>query len=87
MRLCLDVRKVTSVTVIGAYPLPLIDRILGGLPKAEYITILELKDAFWQIALVENSKEKAAFTLPGHPLYQFVTCSLGYTTQPELYAD
>ncbi|KAI8116024.1 Retrovirus-related Pol polyprotein from transposon 297 [Lucilia cuprina] len=39
--LCLDSRKVNS-------PLPNIDGILSRLPKTEFITSLDIKDAFWQ---------------------------------------
>ncbi|XP_065365428.1 uncharacterized protein LOC135958451 [Calliphora vicina] len=83
VRLCLDARKVNSVTVKDAYPLPLIDGILSRLPKARFITSLDLKDAFWQIPLDERSKEKTAFTVPGRPLYQFVTMPFGLCNAPQ----
>jgi len=44
--------------------MPLIDGILSKLPKAEYITSLDLKDAFCQIPLDKNSRDKSAFTVP-----------------------
>lgn len=83
VRLCLDARKLNSVTVKDAYPLPLIDGILSRLPKARFITSLDLKDAFWQIPLDEKSKEKTAFTVPGRPLYQFVTMPFGLCNAPQ----
>ncbi|XP_059223172.1 uncharacterized protein LOC131996977 [Stomoxys calcitrans] len=55
-RLCLDSRKLNAVTEGDAYPLPHIDGILSRLPKAEFISSLDLKDAFWQIPLDESSK-------------------------------
>lgn len=83
VRLCLDARKLNSVTVKDAYPLPLIDGILSRLPKARFITSLDLKDAFWQIPLDEGSKEKTAFTVPGRPLYQFITMPFGLCNAPQ----
>lgn len=83
VRLCLDARKLNSVTVKDAYPLPLIDGILSRLPKARFISSLDLKDAFWQIPLEERSKEKTAFTVPGRPLYQFVTMPFGLCNAPQ----
>jgi len=77
VRMCLDARMVNSVTVKDAYPLPLIDGILSRLPKAQFITSLDLKDAFWQIPLDERSKEKTAFTVPNRPLYQFRVMPFG----------
>ena len=77
VRLCLDARKVNSVTVKDAYPLPLIDGLLGRLHDTKYITSLDLKDAFWQIPLSEKSRSKTAFTVPGRPLYQFKMMPFG----------
>ncbi|KAH8406924.1 hypothetical protein KR215_010419, partial [Drosophila sulfurigaster] len=51
VRLCLDSRKVNEVTIKNAYPMPLIDGILSRLPKAEFISSIDLKDAYWQIPL------------------------------------
>lgn len=77
VRLCLDARKVNSVTKKDAYPLPNIDGIFARLPKANLISKLDLKDAFWQIELDEKSKEYTAFTVPGRPLYQFAVMPFG----------
>ncbi|XP_046803805.1 uncharacterized protein LOC124419228 [Lucilia cuprina] len=72
VRLCLDARKLNQVTKKDAYPLPNIGGIFARLPKANLITKLDLKDAYWQIGLDESSKPLTAFTVPGRPLYQFV---------------
>lgn len=77
VRLCLDSRKVNAVTAKDAYPLPQIDGILSRLPKAVYISSLDLKDAFWQIPLDPASRDKTAFTIPGRPLYQFNVMPFG----------
>ncbi|XP_044574087.1 uncharacterized protein LOC116655403 [Drosophila ananassae] len=77
VRLCLDCRKVNSHTIKDAYPLPQISGILSRLPKAEYITSLDLKDAYWQVPLDVESRDKTAFTVPGRPLYQFTVMPFG----------
>ncbi|KAH8325114.1 hypothetical protein KR074_002522, partial [Drosophila pseudoananassae] len=51
VRWCLDSRKVNEVTKNDVYPLPQIDGILSRLPKANFISSLDLKDAYWQIPL------------------------------------
>ncbi|XP_044571939.1 uncharacterized protein LOC123257320 [Drosophila ananassae] len=71
VRLCLDCRKVNSFTQGDAYPLLQIDAILSRLPRAMFISSLDLKDAYWQIPLHPASRNKTAFTIPGKPLYQF----------------
>lgn len=83
VRLCLDARKLNSVTKKDAYPLPNIEGIFSRLPKANIISKLDLKDAFWQIPLEEKSKELTAFTIPGRPLYQFVVMPFGLCNAPQ----
>lgn len=83
VRLCLDARKLNSVTKKDAYPLPNIEGILSRLPKANIITKLDLKDAFWQISLDQKSKHLTAFTVPGRPLYQFVVMPFGLCNAPQ----
>lgn len=77
VRLCLDARMLNLVTKKDAYPLPNIEGIFARLPRANIISKLDLKDAFWQIGLDENSKPLTAFTVPGRPLYQFVIMPFG----------
>ncbi|XP_070141639.1 uncharacterized protein [Drosophila kikkawai] len=77
VRLCLDSRKVNAVTKKDAYPLPQIDGILSRLPKALFISCLDLKDAYWQIPLDPKSRDKTAFTIPGKPLYQYKVMPFG----------
>lgn len=83
IRLCLDARRVNQVTKKDAYPLPSIEGIFARLPKANIITKLDLKDAYWQIALDDASKPLTAFTVPGRPLYQFVVMPFGLCNAPQ----
>lgn len=66
VRLCLDCRKVNSFTKGDAYPLPQIDAVLSRLPRAMFISSLDLKDAF-----------TPAFTILGKPLYHFKVVPFG----------
>lgn len=83
VRLCLDARKVNNVTKKDAYPLPSIEGIFSRLPKANIITKLDLKDAYWQIPLDDESKPLTAFTVPGKPLYQFTVMPFGLCNAPQ----
>ena len=82
-RLCLDSRKLNSVTVRDAYPQPKINGILSRLPKAEFISSLDLKHAFWQVSLEESSRDMTAFTVPNRPLYRFKVMPFGLTNAPQ----
>lgn len=77
VRLCLDARQVNAVTVKDAYPTPLVDGIMSRLNETHFISSVDLKDAFWQIELDKESREKTAFTVPGRPLYQFTRMPFG----------
>lgn len=76
-RLCLDSRKLNSVTKKLAYALPNINGLLSRLADTVYISCIDLKDAFWQVELHPDSKEKTAFTVPGRPQYQFRVMPFG----------
>ena len=77
IRVCLDSRKLNEVTKKDAYSIPMITRILSRLRESKYITTIDLKDAFWQIPLAANSKEKTAFTVPGRGQFQFKKMPFG----------
>jgi len=83
VRLCLDARELNKVTVKAAYPLPLIDGLLGRLDQTKFISSIDLKDAFWQIPLCPQSRDKTAFTVPGRPLYQFTVMPFGLCNAPQ----
>lgn len=81
--LCLDARKINSVTLKDAYPLPNIEGIFARLPKANIISKIDLKDAYWQVPLDEKSKAITAFTIPGRPLYQSTVMPFGLCNAPQ----
>lgn len=76
-RLCVDSRKLNSVTQRDSYPLPRVSEILDRLGKSNYLSKIDLKDAFWQIPLSEESKPKTAFSVPGNGLFQFTRLPFG----------
>lgn len=76
-RFCLDARKLNDLTIKDAYPLQNIEGILSRIDETYYISSVDLKFAFWQIELEEESKQYTAFTVPGRPLYQFRVMPFG----------
>jgi transposase InsO family protein len=63
-RTALDLRVINSVITQIAYPLPKIQDIVAGLAKYQYFTNLDLQQAYHQINLPEEYREKLAFTTP-----------------------
>lgn len=82
-RFCLDARRLNDVTIKDAYGLPIIDGLLSRLKDTVYISAIDLKDAFWQIPLHPDSRDKTAFTVPGRPLYQFKVMPFGLCNAPQ----
>jgi len=70
-RLCLDFRKVNSVSKKDAYPLPNMNGILDKLRSARYISTIDLSQAYFQIPLAKDSRKITAFIVPGKGLYHF----------------
>lgn len=83
IRLCLDSRKLNDRTKKDAYPLPYISGILGKFVGTKYLSSIDLKDAFWQIPLEDEAKEKTAFTIPTRGLFQFTVMPFGLHNAPQ----
>jgi len=83
VRFCLDARKFNAVTVKDAYPIPVMEGLLSHLPPVHCISKIDLKDAFWQNCLDQESRAKTAFTIPNRTLYQFKRMPFGLTNAPQ----
>ena len=60
-RVCLDSRRVNAATKNDAYPMPNLHEILHRIEQATYFSVIDLKEAYWQIPLAENSRNFTAF--------------------------
>lgn len=76
-RVCFDGRKLNSVTVPDSYPMPLIDNIVTKVRDATFLSSIDLKNAFYQIPLDEQSKQKTAFAVYGRGLFCFKVLPFG----------
>ncbi|XP_072395302.1 uncharacterized protein [Diabrotica undecimpunctata] len=76
-RVCFDGRKLNSITVPDSYPMPLIDSIISKVRDAKFISSIDLKQAFYQIPLDDQSKLKTAFTVQNRGLFCFNVLPFG----------
>lgn len=77
LRLCMDSRKLNAITKVEKYDIPRITTILSRLGTARYMSKIDLKDSYLQIPLTPRSKEKTAFFIKGHGVWQFIIMPFG----------
>lgn len=80
-RICLDARGLNKVTVRDGYPTLRVDSILQNLPKAKFITCLDMTQAFHQISIAPEDRIKTAFAV-GHRMYCYKRATMGFTNSP-----
>jgi hypothetical protein len=83
-RVCVDFRKLNSVTVPDCYPLPRIDDVLHAARQNFYMSTLDLKSGFWQVPVRPEDRDKTAFVTP-FGLYRFLRMPFGLRNSPATF--
>ena len=84
LRLCIDYRKLNSVTRDDRFPLPNVNDLVFSLYGMKYFTTLDLVRGFYQIPLEEASRELTAFsTQRSH--YQSKSLCFGLKNAPAAF--
>ena len=84
LRFCVDYRKLNSITVKDAYPLPRIDDTLDALGDVKYFSTLDMSSGYWQVEVGEEDKAKTAFTTgKGH--FEFNVMPFGLSNAPATF--
>lgn len=84
IRFCIDFRRVNSIVVADAYPMPFIQDLVDALDGAKVFSTLDLAKGYWQVPLDEASKEITAFaTVDG--LYEFNVLPFGLCTASAIF--
>ena len=83
-QLCVDYRKLNSVTRKDVYPLPRIDDLLMRFGQAKVFSSFDLMKGYYQVAMKEEDKEKTAFILE-KGLCEFNVMPFGLTGAPNTF--
>lgn len=84
LRFCIDYRRLNSITIKDAFPLPRIDEIFDQLYNAMYYTKFDFKSGYFQVPLSKEDRPKTAFsTRDNH--YQFTVLPQGITNGPATF--
>lgn len=81
-RLCIDYRDVNKISKKDAYPLPPMSNILDKLQRANYMSTIDLDQAFHQIPIERQSREVTAFSVPVRGHFQYKTMPFGLIGAP-----
>lgn len=80
-RFVVDFKKLNETCEMLNFPIPLIDDILDNLGSCLYFSTLDIKGAFHQILLEQESRDYTAFTV-GHFQYRWIRMPMGLSTSP-----
>ena len=83
-RFCVDYRRLNSLTVKDAYPLPRIDDSLRLLGNQQWFSTMDLASGYWQVAMSPEAKKKAAF-VANEGLFQFRVMPFGLCNAPATF--
>ena len=83
-RFCVDFRKLNSITVFDAEPMPDVDAMFAKLSGHKFFSRLDLSKGYWQVPLTQSSCPLTAFQTP-QGLFQFTKMPFGLVTAPATF--
>ena len=84
VRVVIDYRRLNKELELVTFPLPNIQEMLVSLGEAKIFSTLDLKSAFHQIPLSEESKKYTAFSVNSQK-FEYEVLPFGLTTSPAVY--
>jgi hypothetical protein len=83
-RLCVDYRRLNSVTRKNRYPLPLITELMDRLQGAKWFTKFDVREGFYRIRIKEGDEWKTAFKTK-YGLFEYTVMPFGLTNAPATF--
>lgn len=86
LRLCVDMRRANQAIQRLNHPLPVFDDLLSRFSGAKYFTSLDIKQAFHQVELAEESRDITTF-ITNWGLYRYTRLLFGVNYAPEFFQN
>ena len=80
-RLCIDYRRLNSITRVPAYPMPRVQQAIDSLQGKRYFSIFDFPSAYWQVEVDADSRKYLAFITPDG-LYEWKRMPFGAAGAP-----
>lgn len=77
VRLCLDARKLNEHTVKNSYPQQNANRILQRIQGTQFLSTIDLSDAYYQIPIAPECRNHTAFSVSSKGTYRFIRMANG----------
>ncbi len=85
LRMCVDMRQLNQNTVKDYYALPRIEELLDNLAGNKYFTKLDMKSGYYQVEILEDHKERTAFTVGPLGFYEYNRLPFGLCNSPATF--
>lgn len=83
-KLCVDFRKINTLTTPDPYPIPRIDAMIDELAGASFISVLDMTKGYWQVPVAPESQPKMAF-VTSFGKFEFKVMPFGLTGAPAVF--
>ncbi|CAH2085974.1 unnamed protein product [Euphydryas editha] len=84
MRVCVDYRRLNSITKPDIYPIPRIDDLLHAAKPTPFMSTLDLRAGYWQVKVKESDQDKTSFITP-FGVYRFKRMAFGLRNAPTTF--
>jgi Reverse transcriptase (RNA-dependent DNA polymerase) len=84
IRICVDYRRLNTVTCKDTYALPRMDDCIDSLGIGQYFSTLDANAMYWQFSVAPDDRDKTAF-MSHRGLHQFKRLPFGLVTAPDTF--